>query len=424
MSDIDRSRAQRLMQEAHLDALVLAKPESYAWATGAPAGVAAFFRRAGAALALVPADALAPVCAVSTELFAGQARRSLGQAQVLTHADWVETADIRPWLDTKDGAAALMERSWRESGRGPGFARPAAFDARAAFKQLGELLRSQGLSRARIGLDLDFWPALDYALLQQTLPQVRWVDASAVIGRIKAIKSPREIGLLKQAAALAEAGMHRAISRVHEGVHRDEIAQAWKEGVADAVREAGAHLGGKLTGQWEYTTVGPLPWQGGGRIAAGDVLKFDVGTLVEGYSSDSGRTFVLDRARPRTREIMRALEEAFAAGLEVLRPGHLLSEVHARATQALHRAGLHHFSRGHFGHSLGHDTFCEVPPFIAAQAHEPIEAGMVLAFETPVYVDGEGGFIIEDQFLITDDGAEPAWSLPRGLVELPLHRAP
>jgi Xaa-Pro dipeptidase len=43
---------------------------------------------------------------------------------------------------------------------------------------------------------------------------------------------------------------------------------------------------------------------------------------------------------------------------------------------------------------------------------------MVLAFETPFYVDGEGGFIIEDQFLITESGAEPAWSLERGLVEL------
>jgi Xaa-Pro aminopeptidase len=44
---------------------------------------------------------------------------------------------------------------------------------------------------------------------------------------------------------------------------------------------------------------------------------------------------------------------------------------------------------------------------------------MVLAFETPIYVDGEGGFIIEDQFLITAEGAQPAWSLPRELVELP-----
>ncbi len=415
MSDINRDRAQRLMQEAGLDALVLAKPESYAWATGAPAGVASLFRRAGAALALVPAESQQPICAVSTELFAAQARRALGGDRVITHADWVETADIRPWLDSAGSAAELMRKSWQTAGRPADFARPAAFDARQAFKALGELLRQGGLRKARIGLDLDFWPANDFALLQQVLPGVRWLDASATVGRIKAIKSPREIGLLQQAAALAEAGMHRALASVRDGLHRDEIAQAWKDGVADAVQGCGA----RLTGQWEYTTVGPLPWQGGGRIAPGDVLKFDMGCLVEGYSSDSGRTFVLGRARPRTREIMQALEEAFAAGLEALRPGQLLSQVHARALQALRRSGMVGFSRGHFGHSLGHDTFCEVPPFIAAQAHEPIEPGMVLAFETPVYVDGEGGFIIEDQFLITESGAEAAWSLPRGLVELP-----
>jgi len=414
MSDVNRARAQRLMQQTGLHAIVLSKPESYAWATGAPAGVASLFRRAGAALALLPAPASEPIAAVSTELFAAHAVRALGAAQVLTHSDWVETADIRPWAaDSQASAAQLLQKAWH--GRPAGFARPAAFDARAAFVQLGALLRQRSLQGARIGLDLDFWPVSDFALLKQVLPEIDWVDASAVIGAIKAVKSPREITLLKQAAALAEAGMHRALACVQAGVHRDAIAQAWKQGVADEV----ARTGVKLTGQWEYTTVGPLPWQGGGQIGVGDVLKFDVGCLVEGYSSDSGRTFVLGQARPRTREIMRALEDAFAAGLEVLRPGHLLSDVHARATQALQRAGLHHFSRGHFGHSLGHDTFCEVPPFIAAQAHEPIEPGMVLAFETPIYVDGEGGFIIEDQFLITTEGAQPAWSLPRGLVELP-----
>ncbi|MFM8623933.1 MAG: M24 family metallopeptidase [Betaproteobacteria bacterium] len=415
MSDIPRRRAERLLQQAGLDALVLAKPESYTWATGAPAGVASFFRRAGAAMALVPADSRQAICAVSTELFAGQARRVLGDAHVLAHADWVETADIRPWLDGPGSAAQLMQKSWQAGGRPAGFARPAAFDARRAFAQLGQLLRQRSWTQARIGLDLDFWPVSDFALLQEVLPQVHWCDASAIVARIKAVKSTREIALLRQAAALAEAGMHQALACVRSGMHRDEIAQAWKDGVAQAVQRTGA----RLTGQWEYTTVGPLPWQGGGRIAPGDVLKFDMGCLVEGYSSDSGRTFVLGRARPRTREIMQALEEAFAAGLEVLRPGRLLSEVHDRATSALHRAGMTGFTRGHFGHSLGHDTFCEVPPFIAAQAHEVIEPGMVLAFETPVYVDGEGGFIIEDQFLITDDTAEPAWSLPRGLVELP-----
>jgi Xaa-Pro aminopeptidase len=415
MSHVDRRRAQRLMSERGLDALVLGKPENFAWATGSAPGVAAFWRRAGAALALVPADAGLPISAVVTELFAPGLRRALGQAQVRSHADWIETADIRPWQADADSAAALAERAWDAAGRpAAGLSRPAAFDARAAFAALGDLLARHGLARARIGLDLDFWPVLDFQLLTEALPQVRWVDASATTGAIRAVKSPGEIERLRLAAAIAEAGMHAALAAVREGVSRDQIADHWTAGATADARERGV----RLTGQWEYVSVGPLPWAGNANVREGSVIKFDVGCLVDGYSSDCGRTFTWGRAAPRAREIMTALHEAFEAGLEVLRPGCLLSDVHARATAAMQRAGFTRFARGHFGHSLGRDTFCEVPPFVAAQAHLPIEAGMVLAFETPFYVDGEGGFIIEDQFVITDTGAEACWTLPRGLVEL------
>ena len=414
MSHVNRARAQRLMHERGLDAIVLAKPESYTWASGAPAGVAAFFRRAGACLAVIPAEPSAPIQVVTTELFAPAAQKSLGAAHVWAHPDWVETADIRPWAGENGTAAELVGRAL--STRPAAFTRPAVFDARAAFGQLAQLLQRAGLAHARLGLDLDFWPVADYRLLCEVMPQVVWRDASATVAAIKVVKSAMEIERLQTAAAWAEAGMVQAIAAIAPGVDRSEIAQAWQSGVARAVQASGGRLGG----QWEYITVGALPWQGGGRVQAGDVIKFDVGCLVDGYSSDSGRTFVCGPPRQRTLDIARGLQDAFEAGLEVLKPGRRMSEVHRRATEAMHRAGFVGYQRGHFGHSLGHDTFCEVPPFLAREAHDTIEPGMVLAFETPFYVDGEGGFIIEDQFVITADGAQAAWGLPRPLQVLPL----
>jgi Xaa-Pro aminopeptidase len=133
MSGVPRLCAERLLRKAGLDALVLAKPESFAWATGAPPGVASFFRRAGSALALLPAAAGEPIAAVATELFAPHTSKALGDAHVLTHSDWVETADIRPWLNSADNAAELMQRARRADGRPAGFTRPAAFDARRSF---------------------------------------------------------------------------------------------------------------------------------------------------------------------------------------------------------------------------------------------------------------------------------------------------
>jgi len=42
----------------------------------------------------------------------------------------------------------------------------------------------------------------------------------------------------------------------------------------------------------------------------------------------------------------------------------------------------------------------------------------VMAFETPWYIHGLGGFIIEDQVLITPDGCEVMAPLPRELLRI------
>ncbi len=67
-----------------------------------------------------------------------------------------------------------------------------------------------------------------------------------------------------------------------------------------------------------------------------------------------------------------------------------------------------------------------MPFFVAAGAHlllgERLSgrkvAGMVLAFETPWYIDGLGGFIIEDQILITAEECEVMAPSPRNLIVL------
>jgi Xaa-Pro aminopeptidase len=44
---VDRARAARLMAEARCDALLIAAPETFRWATGAEPGVAQAWRRLG-----------------------------------------------------------------------------------------------------------------------------------------------------------------------------------------------------------------------------------------------------------------------------------------------------------------------------------------------------------------------------------------
>ena len=112
------------------------------------------------------------------------------------------------------------------------------------------------------------------------------------------------------------------------------------------------------------------------------------------------------------------LEAAFAAGLAAIRPGTALKEAHRAATESLHAAGLTGFSRGHFGHGLGHALFNEQWPFIAADAETHFEPDMVMAFEVPLYVVGLGGFNLEDQLIVEPGGHRVMTRLPRGLTSI------
>ncbi len=55
-------------------------------------------------------------------------------------------------------------------------------------------------------------------------------------------------------------------------------------------------------------------------VTPGALIKADVGTLVDGYSSDSARTFSWGPVSPLAGDIFKALEAAFACGLEALPP--------------------------------------------------------------------------------------------------------
>ena len=91
---IDRGRASRLMREEGIDALVVLQPENFQYATGATPGVAALFRRAGAAIAVIPADEAAPPAAIASDLFERAFRASSDIADLRTHPIWVEDVDV------------------------------------------------------------------------------------------------------------------------------------------------------------------------------------------------------------------------------------------------------------------------------------------------------------------------------------------
>ncbi|MFB4375690.1 Xaa-Pro peptidase family protein [Agrobacterium sp. CR_3] len=406
MSDIDRSRAQQLMREADIEALVLFQPEAFRYAVGAHAGVATMWGRAGSAIALVPADADAPIAAVVSDHAASLVRRAAPDIDLRCHRIWIDMVD----LSGAETIAQVDDAYRRNNSGGP---RPETFDRAACFGLLADLLRERGLSAARIGADLEFMPAADFLALRQALPDVDWVDGSPVLRRLRAVKSEREIELLRRAAAAAEAGLVAMAAAVRPGAALGGLSAAWKAGA----QAHAAKSGFSLSGHWDYISVGPA-LSDMAVVTPGALIKADVGTLVDGYSSDGARSFSWGPVSPLAADVFSALEAAFASGLEVIRPGNTFGAVHAAMLASMRRQGFSEYYRGHFGHSVGGGVGIEEWPFFSHDNPEIILPGMVVALEAPFYGEGLGALMIEDQFLVTSSGAECMNSLPRTMRDL------
>ena len=411
MANLDRKRAQKLMREARIDALILLAPKSFSYATGATSGVATMWRRAGAVAVLIPADAATPETAIVSDLFSQSFRESSHIEDVRESPIWVETTDLKH-IDPELTPEELIRSAWKGAGRGEGFNRPATFDPLVCYRHLADALSERNLINGRIGFEASVISVHDFSAFQEILGDVELVDASDLVARLKMVKSANEIANLRQAVGISEHGIRAVQDTIAVGVARDELSAVWR----DAIRSHPDHA--SLSGSWEYISVGTNPWGGNAAARAGDLIKVDVGCLVAGYTSDTGRTFVIGPPTDVQARLFDALLEGFSAGADLLRPGVALSEVHQAALNAIRAAGFPGYTRGHFGHGLGAGTGSEEWPFISADADTVFEPGMVMAFECPWYINGLGGMIVENQLLITECGHEMMNTLPLALAEV------
>lgn len=405
---LDRKRTQALLKEAGLDGMVLIQPESVTYATGAKPGSAAGWRRAGAVFVIVPADAEAPMAAIVGDFYAEEFRAASCIDDIVTFPVWVDLTNISPYEN-----GTLVERLSMARPDNSVRARPANYDADLNFRLLADVLKRRGLATARIGTEHAFLPFADAGRFSAACPNVRWSDASQLVSRLRMIKAPQEIELLRIAAQTAEAGVAAAISSLEPGRTGEELFSIFHAASSHRAIELGYDGPIYPVGT---VTVGPKATGWGRPAEKGDVIRLDVGCTVQGYTSDSARTAVIGQPSADQRAIYDALHKAFHRGLELLRPGIPLRAVHAAAMRSMHDDGFTMYCRGHFGHGVGASVFVEEWPFISADEPTEIEAGMVLAYELPWYIRGLGAFMLEDQFIIGADGADPCWSSSRDLA--------
>jgi D-alanyl-D-alanine dipeptidase len=130
----------------------------------------------------------------------------------------------------------------------------------------------------------------------------------------------------------------------------------------------------------------------------------DFGGVRDDYCSDITRTVFVGEPTDEQREVYAIVRAAQQAAFEAVRPGVSAQDVDRAARAVITEAGY----GDRFVHRTGHGIGLEIhePPYIVEGNATPLEPGMTFSDEPGIYLEGRFGVRIEDQVVVTVQGAE------------------
>ncbi|MCL6623203.1 MAG: Xaa-Pro peptidase family protein [Fimbriimonadales bacterium] len=251
-----------------------------------------------------------------------------------------------------------------------------------------------------------------HALWKKEMPSVEFLPVEQMVDRLRMVKSPEEIGRIREACGIADACFSHVLWMIQPGVREFDLALD----IEFFIRRSGARLAFDVIVVSGERTSRPHGFPTEKRLEKGDFVTLDFGAVVGGYCSDLTRTVVVGEASPRQREIYFAVKEAEETAISVMKPGMPAREVDRVAREVLRGYGLDKY----FGHGLGHGLGRAVHDVgrMNPTSEDVLAEGQVWTVEPGVYVEGFGGCRIEDDVLITPEGAKVLTHSERDLLEV------
>ena len=260
--------------------------------------------------------------------------------------------------------------------------------------------------------------------IREKAPQASLADLRMIVGRMRAVKSPGEIALIRKAVDASVEAHFAAMKAVKPGVWEYEIAALMKYEFERRGCEWPAYP--PIVGSGFYSTVLHYD-QDSNQMQDGDVVVMDVAGSYSGYASDITRTLPVNgHFTARQREIYEIVLGAQNAALAAAKPGAYVGRHGAKGLNEIAYEYINTHGKDLHGQRLGQYFIHGLSHPIGLNVHDPLdysrtlEAGMVITMEPGIYIPEEKiGVRIEDDILITPDGNELLTGrLPRAVDEI------
>jgi Xaa-Pro aminopeptidase len=256
----------------------------------------------------------------------------------------------------------------------------------------------------RIGAELSFIPADANDVLREAFPGAEIKDALFVLERLRALKTPEELKMLRIASDAVIDSMEAVFKKNGPGASKAELTEA--------LRREETQRG--LTFDYCLITVGSslnrAPSEQ--RLEKGGIMSLDSGGNYHGYIGDVCRMGIAGEPDAELVDLLAEVEAVEQASMKPIRPGAMGEEIYAAANAALQKSKMHNHAEflahgmGLVSHEAPRLTNSGPVPYDAYDADRPLETGMVVSVETTLQHPQRGFIKLEDTVVVTPAGHE------------------
>jgi len=265
----------------------------------------------------------------------------------------------------------------------------------------------------KIGFESESLTFSAFTVLKEKLPDSELIPATGMVEELRAVKEPSEIRSISHAQEITDKVFDSVLGLLRDGVEERELANEIDYRFRESGGERSAFETIVASGP---NTSKPHAIATRRKLRAGDLVLFDMGTVINGYASDMTRTVVLGKADAEQKKIYDLVLDAQEAAIDCISSGRKCSEIFCAAQNVFEKAGY----ADKFIHSLGHGLGLEVheKPRISHTQHSTLEKNLVVTVEPGIYIPGWGGIRIEDVVVVKDNGCLNLTQTTKKLLEI------
>jgi Xaa-Pro dipeptidase len=268
------------------------------------------------------------------------------------------------------------------------------------YTLVAQALKARGIVTGTLGIEETVKFVFSHGVAQAA-PALGIVSGTSITAGCRMIKDPHELALMRLAAEVTWKAYKAAYESLTAGMTQADFARLVSAAHAQLGFQGGA---GVQVGEYSALPHGSIQPQ---VITEGTILLIDGGCSVEGYVSDISRTFVLGKPTEKMKQVFAIERRAQDAALAAARPGVPCEAVDAAARKVITDAGYgpdYKYFTHRVGHGMGMDG--HEWPYLVRGNTMLLRPGMTFSNEPGIYIPGEFGVRIEDDMVITGEGAE------------------